>query len=136
LSTSLNRVCSVHRIVGAVHLTLLRADGSDKADVEPNKLTVAQPCGRPIVIAPPNDLLGMAVTEGIEDALSVHEATGLGVWAAGCAGYMPALASAVPDYIEALTIYGHDDGGRRYALKLAHQLEAGGIETFIEGLTL
>jgi hypothetical protein len=39
----------------------------------------------PIVLAPPNDLLGSSITEGIEDALTMHEATGLGTWAAGSA---------------------------------------------------
>ena len=34
--------------------------------------------GLPIVVAPVNDSLGLAITEGIEDALSVHEATGFG----------------------------------------------------------
>lgn len=34
--------------------------------------------GAPIVLAPLNDLLGLIVTEGIEDALSAHQATGLG----------------------------------------------------------
>ena len=58
---------------------------------------------------PPNDLLGLAICEGVEDALTAHEATGLGAWAAGSAGRMPALASVIPHYIEALTIYAHDD---------------------------
>jgi hypothetical protein len=118
----------------AVHLILLRADGSGKANTYPEKLTVGQPSGRPIVIAPPNDLLGMAITEGIEDALSVHEATGLGAWAAGSAVYMPALADVVPNYIEGVTIYGHNDGGRHYALQLAEMLHQRGVEPFIEGL--
>lgn len=87
------------RDVGSVHLTFLKADGSGKADVKPNKIIVGSPCGSPIVLAPSNDLLGLAVTEGIEDALTVHVATGLGAWAAGSAGMMPALADAVPDYI-------------------------------------
>jgi hypothetical protein len=39
--------------------------------------------GAPIVLAPPNELLGMAVTEGIEDALSSHEAC----LSARCRGY-------------------------------------------------
>jgi hypothetical protein len=30
---------------------------------------------RPITLAPPNDLLELAVTEGIEDGLSVYRAT-------------------------------------------------------------
>ena len=44
--------------VSAVHLTLLRPDGSGKADISPNKLIIGRPLNRPIVLAPPNDLLG------------------------------------------------------------------------------
>jgi hypothetical protein len=127
-------VLGVAHNVSAVHLTLLHRDGTGKADIAPNKLTVGQPCGRPIVIAPANDLLGIAITEGTEDALSVYEATGLGAWAAGCAPYMPALAPMVPGYIEAVTIYAHDDGGRRFAEALAAALDLCGIEIRIEGL--
>ncbi len=45
--------------------------------------------GLPIVVAPVNDRLGLAIAEGIEDGLSVFVETGLGVWAAGSAGNMP-----------------------------------------------
>ena len=122
--------------ISAVHLTLLRPDGSGKADVDYPKLTISSPRGRPISLAPPNDLLGLAITEGIEDGLTVHEATGLGAWAAGSASRMPALAYVLPGYIEAVTIYAHDDGGRQYALQLADRLRARGIEPFIDGLAL
>ena len=123
------------RDVQAVHLTLLRANGSDKADVEPNKLIVGSPGALPIVLAPPNDLLGLAVCEGIEDALSSYESTGLGAWAAGSAGRMPTLADTIPDYIEAATIFAHaDKAGRDGAHGLAERLDKRGIEVFIEGL--
>ena len=97
------------RGVAAVHLTLLKPDGSGKADVKPNKLIIGRPLGRPIILAPPNDLLGLAITEGIEDALSVHQSCGLGAWAAGAAGFMPKLAEVVPDYIEVVHILVDDD---------------------------
>ncbi len=93
--------------------------------------------GLPIVLAPPNDLLGLAITEGIEDGLSVSQATGLGVWAAGAANRMPALAAAVPNYIDCVTIYAHaDEAGKRGAFELARALQALGIEVLIEGLLL
>jgi hypothetical protein len=126
-------VLSSPRDVSAVHLTLLRPEGG-KAVVEQPKLTVASPLGRPIVLAPPNDLLGLAITEGIEDALTVHRATGLGAWAAGSAPLMSALADVMPYYIETATIYAHDDGGRQNALQLADCLRMRGIEVFVEGL--
>jgi hypothetical protein len=118
-----------------VHLTLLRPDGSGKAEIEKPKLMIGSPGNLPIIIAPPNDLLGLAITEGIEDALSVHQATGLGAWAAGAAGRMPKLADVIPSYIECVTIYAHDDrAGQEGARGLAAALVERGIETFIEGL--
>jgi hypothetical protein len=118
------------RAVAAVHLTKLRSDGSGKADVDPAtvKIMIASPRGFPIVLAPPNDALGLAITEGIEDAASAHEATGLGAWAAGSATFMPALADAVPSYIERVTILAHDDpGGIRHSHELHARLAARGI---------
>jgi hypothetical protein len=123
-----------HADVGAVHLTLLKPDGNDKADVQPNKIIVGSPRGQPIVLAPPNDLLGLAITEGVEDGLTARAATGLGVWAAGAAGFMPALADAVPEYIEVVTVFSHaDQSGQKGAAALAEKLYARGFEVRIEG---
>ena len=122
--------------VGSVHLTLLKPDGSGKASTKPDKLIIGSPVGKPIVLAPPNDLLGLAITEGIEDALSAHEATGLGAWAAGAAGFMPKLADVVPDHISTVTIFAHADAaGQDGARKLAAALRArpAPIEVTVEG---
>jgi hypothetical protein len=128
-------VIEAPKIITGVHLTHLTADG-DKADVEPVKITVGSSMGQPIVIAPPNDLLGMAITEGIEDGLTVYQATGLGVWAAGTANRMPALTAAIPNYIECVTISMHADrAGRHYTDELAYALNLRGIEVRIEGTT-
>jgi putative DNA primase/helicase len=122
--------------VTAIHLTLLKPDGSRKAEVDTPKLTIGSPLGKPLVLAPPNDLLGLGITEGIEDALSVHEAMRFGAWAAGSAPFMPALAETVPDYIEAVTVYAHtDQAGRKGAHALAAALTKRGIEVTIEGLS-
>ena len=120
--------------IQAVHLTLLAPDGSGKAEIEPNKITIASPSGMPIVLAPMNDLMGLAITEGIEDALSVHQATGLGAWAAGSAPYMPKLATAIEQLAttreydaspDCVTIFVDDDhDGRRSAYELAAGLAA------------
>jgi putative DNA primase/helicase len=121
--------------VGSVHLTLLQPDGSGKAEVEPSKLIVGSPLGLPIVIAPPNDLMGMTITEGVEDALTSHQATGLGAWAAGGASLMPRLADVVPSYIEVVTIYAHaDKAGQDGAHKLTDTLRKREIEVVMEGL--
>jgi putative DNA primase/helicase len=89
------------RNVTALHLTLLKPDGSGKANVPKPKLMIGSPGELPFVLAPVNDLGGLAITEGIEDALTVHQATGQGAWAACGAGRMPALADAIPRYVEA-----------------------------------
>ena len=120
----------IEKIV-AVHVTLLKPDGSGKADVQPNKKTLGSPSGRPLVLAPMNELMGLAICEGIEDALSIHQATGLGAWAAGCAGYMPKLIAAIEALAgreedaspNCITVFVDDDeAGRRGAHELADAL--------------
>ena len=123
--------------VKAVHLTKLTADGSQKSGLLPSKIMVGAPKGSPIVLAPPNDLLGMCITEGIEDGLSAHEATGLGAWAAGSASLMPALAATVPRYIEHVSILAHrDPAGTKGANELARRLRARGIACAVAFLEL
>jgi hypothetical protein len=121
--------------VDAVHLTFLAPDGRKKADVSPNKICVGRPAARPIVLALVNDGLALGISEGIEDGLSVAWALGIGAWAAGAAGFMPALASTVPGYVETVTIFGHrDPAGERGARTLADRLVARGIEVSLEGV--
>jgi putative DNA primase/helicase len=125
-----------HTSISSVHLTLLRPDGSGKATVEKPKFVVGSPGALPIVIAPSN-VLGIAITEGIEDGLTVHEATGLGVWVAGSAGRLPRLAAVIPNYIECVTIYAHSDengAGQNGAHQPAQALHQRGIEVIVEGV--
>jgi len=111
--------------VRGVQLTLLRPDGSGKAKAIPNKLTIGTCSGVPMVLAAPNDLLGLAVAEGAEEALTVHQLTGLGVWASGGAFRLPALADTVPDHIDTVRVMvDADDAGRRGAHELARRLLA------------
>jgi Toprim domain len=124
------------RLVQSVHLTKLKPDGSGKADVQPNKIIIGSPGSLPIVLAPPNDLLGLCISEGVEDGLTAHKATGLGAWAAGSAGRMPKLASVIPSYIECVTILAHDDqAGQDGARRLAEALYQRRIEVIIEGMS-
>jgi len=122
--------CVLSPDIGAVHLTLLKPDGSGKADVRPNKIMIGRSLGLPIVLGQPNDLLALAITEGVEDGLALHQALGMGAWAAGAAGRMPALAEAIPTYIEAVTIELHPDSGRRFAEQLAQTLSDRGVDVF------
>jgi hypothetical protein len=130
------RVIAPPTEVRGVHITRLTADGSKSPDSEGRSKIMKGACkGTPIVLAPPDDVLGLAITEGVEDGLSVYQATGLGVWAAGSAGFMPALAPIVPDWIDCVTISAHpDQAGRRGATQLAQALAGRGIEVLIEGL--
>lgn len=126
------------KAITGVHLTRLTGDGNKAPDASGKAKIMVGVCkGAPITISPPNDLLGMAVTEGIEDALSIYAATNLGTWAAGAAGFMPALAQLVPGYIEVITIYAHNDqAGQSNALELARDLDTRGFlrEIRLEGL--
>jgi len=115
--------------IRGVHITRLAPDGSGKAGTEADKIMVGRSAGSPIVLAPANDLLALAITEGIEDALSVHEATGLGAWAAGSASRLPALAAALPIYVECVTVVADDDeDGRRHADELARRVSTRRID--------
>jgi len=51
--------------VRGIHLTKLKLDGSSKADIERNKIIIAGRVGSPIVPAPVNDLLGLAIGAGL-----------------------------------------------------------------------
>ncbi len=118
--------------IRGVHLTLLKADGSGKTDTRPNKLMVGASSGSPIVVAPANDLGGLAICEGIEDALSLHQATGLGAWAAGSANRLARLADLVPSSVETVTVAVDDDTtSRRGSYELARRLEGRGIEAIL-----
>jgi hypothetical protein len=112
--------------VRGVHLTRLRPDGSKSEP--PAKIMIGPSLGAPLVLAPMNDLLGLAIVEGIEDALSVTEATGLGVWAAGSASRLPALARALPSYADCVSIIADaDEAGRRHAGELLQALRSRAI---------
>ena len=111
--------------VPAVHLTRLTPNGRKHLD----KRMIGPVSGHPLVLAPPNDGLGLAIAEGIEDALSIHEATGLGVWAGGSAVHVAKLGPAVPDWVECVTLIQDDDvAGRRACAQLASVLVARGFE--------
>jgi hypothetical protein len=119
------------RQVAALQLTKLLPDGSDRVREGAGKITIGRGAvGLPIVVAPVNDGLGLAITEGVEDAFSVYEATGLGAWASGGSGRMPALAEAIPSYVEAVTIFQHPDAEREVQ-ELARALHARGLRVCI-----
>jgi hypothetical protein len=115
--------------VHGVQLTKLKPDGSGKAALEPNKITIGRCIGYPIVLTPPNDLGSLFIVEGVESALTVALLTGSGTWASGGASRLPAIAERVPSHIEKVTIVSEDDNaGREGSNELARRIYARGIE--------
>jgi hypothetical protein len=51
--------------VCGVHITRLAPNGLGKACTDADKIMIGMSVGSPIVLGPPNDLLGLAITEGI-----------------------------------------------------------------------
>jgi putative DNA primase/helicase len=120
-------------IVTGIHLTRLTPEGEKIAGNKP-KIMLGAMSGSPIVLAPINDGLGLALAEGIEDALSVFEETGLGVWAAGAAGNMPKIAAAIPHYVECVIVFAHrDKTGMRFGKEAARLIAAMGVEVYLKG---
>jgi len=120
-------------VVTGVHITRLTPGGCKTPEDKP-KIMLGAMSGLPIVLAPVNDGQGLAITEGIEDGLSVFEETGLGVWAAGSAGNMPKIAAALPSYVECTTIFAHrDETGLRFATEAARLIAAMRVEVHIKG---
>jgi phage/plasmid primase-like uncharacterized protein len=75
--------------VFAVHRTYLLPDGTGKADVTPAKMSLGNIGGHGVFLAPLAEK--MCVTEGIETALAVQQATGIPAIAALSAGNMTRL---------------------------------------------
>jgi hypothetical protein len=125
--------------VQSVQLIALKSDGSgkaDKADVKDGviKRHIGAHKGLPIVVSPVNDGLGLSIHEGVEDALSAYEATGLGSWASGGATFLAALADAIPAYVECVTVAEHKDAaGQNGAHALARCLTERGVEVLLGG---
>ena len=122
--------------VSAVRLTFL--DGPRKAQIEglENGRKAIGPCkGVPIVVAPPNDGLALCIAEGIETALAVHLARGMGAWATGSANFFPAMADVVPGYIESVMIWAEKGkAGQDGARALQEGLTARGFEVRLAGV--
>jgi putative DNA primase/helicase len=70
----------------AVHRTYLRADGSGKANVEPDKASLGPVGGGAVRLGMPRPGEWFAVAEGIETALAVATACSTPAWAALSAG--------------------------------------------------
>jgi hypothetical protein len=98
--------------VMGVHIARLLPDGSWRDRGDDAKITIGHCLGSPIALASSNDLLGLTIAEGIEDALNAHLATGMGAWATAGAGR--------PTWMSTITVQvdGNADG-RKGAAALA-----------------
>ncbi|MDE5452535.1 hypothetical protein GWE18_06550 [Bradyrhizobium sp. CSA112] len=121
--------------VAGVHLIKLNADGGDRHrpsadDGDPAKITIGRCLGTPMICAPFAECSNaLAICEGVEDALSVHAAMGIGAWAAGGATRMPALAESVPAHVDCVSICVDDNkAGRENSARLAERLQGRDIE--------
>ena len=120
--------------VTGIHLTKLKPDGSGKAGIEgePDKVTIGRGNTCPVWLAPLSDSMSLVIAEGIEDALSAHQASGKGAWAAGAAARLPAMAQWVPSYVESVTLLvDTDESGEKYSTQLAEALVARGFEVLM-----
>jgi hypothetical protein len=111
--------------VRAVHLTRLDPTGMSRLRWDDARIIVGRGgLGFPVIVTPINDGVGLLIAEGIENALSLGLSLGLGTWAACSHTRMPALASAVPSYVEAVTIVADPEpAARASATALAEQLK-------------
>lgn len=93
----------------AIHRTWLRADGSGKADVNPNKMGLGSWNGGHIRLSRYADRL--AVAEGIETAMSVMQSGfGLPCWATMSLGN---IGAAVPEAVREVIICADSDGAEK-----------------------
>ena len=113
------------RHVVAIQRTFLRADGADKAPVSHPRMTLGPARGGAVRLAPAGSHL--ALCEGVEDGLSVMQATGIPAWA--CLGTSGLRAVALPPLPNASTVTIFADGdetGERAARELAKRLAGEG----------
>ena len=104
-------VCRVpDRRVGAIHRTFLAPDGSAKASVKPAKMCLGPVRRAAVRLAPAGPKL--AITEGIETALSVLLSTRLPTWATLSAGGIEDLElPPLPLAAEIVICADHDTAG-------------------------
>jgi len=118
----------LHEFPIGIHRTYLKQAAAEKANVEPNKMILGKTQGGAIRLAEATDQL--AITEGIENGLSVLQATGIPTWAALSCGNF--LNLVLPRSIRKLIICAdHDKPGLRFAMMAARQWRSQGIKVNI-----
>ncbi len=95
------------RKVVAVHRIFLASDGTGKAAMDPNKMSLGPVGGGAVRLAPASEHL--AVGEGIESSLSVMQVTGVPTWAALSAGGIKLLILPPLPLASVITITADND---------------------------
>lgn len=102
-----------------MHLTLLKPDGSGR--VEKKLAAGSKPLGGAIRLYPLEPGQPLALTEGIETSLAVHQSTGWPVWACVSAGGLAAVELPT-EAREVVICADNDPAGLEAARKLARRL--------------
>lgn len=117
--------------VKAIHLTRLSDDGLRRLD----KRMLGPVSGLPLSLAPIGVDKALYIVEGIEDALSVKQATSSGVWAAGSASHMKGLAAAIARIdCNPIILADGDKAGVDGATRLIRALAAMGVRAELKVL--
>ena len=100
--------------VAGIHRTYIKPDGSGKADVYPNKMSLGPISGGAVRLGSPAH--EMAVSEGIEDGMTVLQETGMVVWAAtGASSLRSMVLPDLPMAAEVVVCSHPDPIGQRAA---------------------
>ena len=114
--------------VVAIHRTWLQPDGSGKAALDPPKAALGPIRGGAVRLAPPGETL--CLCEGVETALSVHQATGIPAWAAlGTANL--GLVELPEITREVIIAADADEAGERAAQQAAQRFLRGGRRVLV-----
>jgi hypothetical protein len=95
--------------VAGVHLTRFHSDRIGNA----GKIMLGKSMGEPIVVYDNPERLELAITEGIEDALSMATATGWSAWAAGSAARVASVVPLARSFDEVFVVVDNDNAGHQ-----------------------
>ena len=129
----LARFSDARGILRGLHQTYLSTTGPGKAPVDPTKKARAvfkgALRGSAVQVFPAKGER-LAVCEGIEDAISIHAATGIPAWAAGSETLLRSIE--VPPHIATVDVFADaDDVGQDAARELADRLSGEGRQVRI-----
>jgi putative DNA primase/helicase len=114
-----------------VHRTFIKANGTGKADVDPQRMALGCLVGAVVKISADEDVtLGIGICEGIEDAIAIVNGGWRPVWCCVSAGNMSAF-KPLPG-IEAVTVFADADApGLKAAQSVARHWRDAGREARI-----